>query len=67
MEDKFAEVILQDEILTLIPQKELRIGNLADPIFDNDAVNKKYLDAILEEKFSEFVNVAEVGQWVSLQ
>jgi hypothetical protein len=39
-----------------------RIRNLADPIFDNDAVNKKYLEIILEQKFSEFINVAEVGQ-----
>lgn len=41
---------------------DCRIRNLADPIFDKDAVNKKYLDTILEKKFSEFVNVSEVGQ-----
>ena len=61
-QDKFAEVTLQNEILTLTSQNSLRIRNLADPILDNDAVNKKYLDTILEKKFSEFVNVSEVGQ-----
>lgn len=61
-QDKFAEVTLQNDILTLTPQKKLRIRNLADPILDNDVVNKKYLETILEEKFSEFVNVSEVGQ-----
>ena len=62
MQDKFAEVTLQNEILTLTSQNSLRIRNLADPILDNDAVNKKYLETILEQKFSEFVNVSEVGQ-----
>ena len=62
MQDKFAEVTLQNEILTLTSQNSLRIRNLADPILDNDAVNKKYLETILEQKFSEFVNVSELGQ-----
>ena len=39
-----------------------RIRNLADPIYDTDAVNKQYMDAAIEERLSKFVNVAEVGQ-----
>lgn len=31
-------------------------------IIDGKMVDKKYLDTILEEKFSQFVNVSEVGQ-----
>jgi hypothetical protein len=60
------EVSLEGEVIDTdnynINVNNNRIRNLADPIFDNDAVNKQYLETILEQKFSEFINVAEVGQ-----